>query len=160
MTFQEVSVCHYILHRSLFITVFTTLYCNFYSHSYVLLWTEHSDGQNFVLFTLVSPVLAQCLADLLLFSHSVKSNSLQTHGLQHARFSCPSLSPRVCSNSCPLNWWCHPTILSSVIPFSCLQSFPASGSFPVSQLFTSGGQSIRASALAQSFQWIFKVDLL
>ena len=62
---------------------------------------------------------------------------------------CPSLSPRVCSNSCPLNWWCHPTISSSVTPFSsCLQSFPASGSFPVSRLFTSGGQSIGASASA------------
>ena len=102
MTFQEVLVCHYILHRSLFITVFTTLYYNFYFHSYLLLWTEHSDGQNYVLFTLVSPVLAQCLAELLLFSHSVKSNSFQTHGLQHARLPYPSLSPGVCSNSCPL----------------------------------------------------------
>ena len=70
-------------------------------------------------------------------------------GLQHARLSCPSLSPRVCSNSCPLSWWCHPTILSSVSPFSsCLQSFPASGSFPMSQFFVSGGQSIGASSSA------------
>ena len=75
------------------------------------------------------------------------SNSLQSHRLQHARLPCPSLSPGVCSNSCPLSQWCHPTISSSVAPFSsCLQSFPASGSFPVSQLFTSGGQSIGASA--------------
>ena len=149
MTFQEVLVCHYILHRSLFITVFTTLYYTFYFHSYLLLWTEHSDGQNYVLFTLVSPVLAQCLAELLLFSHSVKSNSLQTHGLQHARLPYPSLSPGVCSNSCPLNWWCHPTISSSVIPFSsCPPSFPASGSFPKGWLFTLGGQSIGASAPA------------
>ena len=149
MTFQEVLVCHYILHRSLFITVFTTLYYNFYFHSYLLLWTEHSDGQNYVLFTLVSPVLAQCLAELLLFSHSVKSNSFQTHGLQHARLPYPSLSPGVCSNSCPLNWWCHPTISSSVIPFSsCPPSFPASGSFPKGWLFTLGGQSIGASASA------------
>ena len=77
------------------------------------------------------------------------SNSLWPHGLQHARFPCPSLSPRVCSNSCPLSRWCHPTISSSVAPFSsCPQSFPASGSFPVSQFFTSSGQSIGASASA------------
>ena len=82
----------------------------------------------------------------LLFSHSVVSNSLRPCGLQHARLSCPSLSPKVCSNSCPLSWWCHPTISSSVtLSFSCLQSFPASGSFPMSQLFASGGQSIGAS---------------
>ena len=71
------------------------------------------------------------------------SNSLQPHGLQHARSPCPSPNPRVYSNSCPLNWWCHPTISSSVVPFSsCLQSFPVSGSFPMSQFFTSGGQNI------------------
>ena len=74
------------------------------------------------------------------------SDSLQPHGLQHARLSCPSPSPRDCSKSCPLSQWCHPTISSSVVPFSCLQSFPASGSFPMSQFFTSGGQSIGASA--------------
>ena len=75
----------------------------------------------------------------MLFSCSVVSDSLQPQGLQNARLPCPSLSPRVCSNSCPLSWWCHPTILSSVVPFSpCLQSFPASGSFPMSQFFTSG----------------------
>ena len=86
---------------------------------------------------------------LLLFSYSVVSDSLRPHGLQHARPPCPSLSPGVCSNSCPLSQWCHPTISSSVIPFSSrLQSFPASGSFPVSQLFTSGGHSIRAWASA------------
>ena len=72
---------------------------------------------------------------------------LQIHGLQHARLPCPSPSPRACSNSYPLSWWCHPTISSSVVPFSsCLQSFPASGSFQMSQLFTSGGQSIVVSA--------------
>ena len=74
--------------------------------------------------------------------------TLQLHGLQHTRLLCPSPSPRVCSNSCPLSWWRHPTISSSVIPFSCLQSFPTSGSFPVNQLFSSGGQSIGASASA------------
>ena len=77
------------------------------------------------------------------------SDCLPPHGLQHARLCCPSPSPRVCSNSCLLSRWCHPTISSSVAPFSsCLQSFPASGSFPVSQLFASGGQSIGASASA------------
>ena len=76
------------------------------------------------------------------------SSSLWPHGLQHVRPLCPSLSPAVCSSSCPLSQWCLPTILSSVIPFSCLQYFPASGSFPKSQLFISGGQSIGASASA------------
>ena len=83
------------------------------------------------------------------FSHSVMPNSLQPNGLQHVRLPCPSPTPRVCSNSCPLSRWCHRTISSSVFPFSShLQSFPASRSFPVSQCFTSGGQRIRASASA------------
>ena len=73
---------------------------------------------------------------------------LWSHGLQHARLPCPSPSPGACSNSCPLSQWCHPTISSSVIPFSCLQSLPASGSFHPSQFFPSGGQSIGVSALA------------
>ena len=85
---------------------------------------------------------------LLLLSHSVVSNSLHFQGLQHTRLACSSPSPRACSSSCPLSQWCHPTISSSVVPFSCLQSFPASGSFPRSQFFVSGGQSIGASALA------------
>ena len=77
------------------------------------------------------------------------SDSLRPHGLHHARLPCSSLSPGVCSNSCPLTRWCHPTISSSVAPFSsCPQPFPASESFPVSQLFTSGGQSTGASASA------------
>ena len=81
------------------------------------------------------------------FSSSVMPDSLRSHGLQHARLPCPSPTPRACSNSCPSSWWCHPTISSSVIPFSsCLQSFPASGSFPMSQFFTSGDQRIGASA--------------
>ena len=80
-------------------------------------------------------------------SCSVVSDSLQPHGLQHARLPCPSPTPVDCSNSCPSNQWCHPTISSSVVPFFfCLQPFPSSGSFPVSQFFVSGGQSIRASA--------------
>jgi len=80
------------------------------------------------------------------FSHSAVSDFLQPHGQQHARPSCPSPTPRVYPNSCPLSWWCHPTISSSVIPFSsCLQSFPASGSFPMSQFFASGGERIGVS---------------
>ena len=85
----------------------------------------------------------------LLSSRSVVSDSSWPHGLQHTRLPYPSLSPRVCSNSCPLSWWCHPTISSSVTPFSsCPQSFPVPGSCPVSRLFTSGGQSSGASASA------------
>ena len=80
---------------------------------------------------------------------SVMSDSLQSHELQHARPPCPSPSPWVCSNSCPLSWWFHPTISSSVASFSsCPQPSPASGSFPMSQLFTTGSQSIEASASA------------
>ena len=83
------------------------------------------------------------------FSRSVMSDSLWPHGLQHARPPCPTPTPGVYSNSCPFSQWCHPTISSSVVPFSsCLQSFPASGSFQVSQFFTSGGQSIGVSASA------------
>ena len=79
------------------------------------------------------------------FSCSVMSDSLWPHGLQHSRLPC-LWAPGACSNSCPLSWWCQPTISSSVVPFSsCLQSFPASGSFPMSQFFTSGGQSIGVS---------------
>ena len=83
------------------------------------------------------------------FSRSVMSDSLQPHELQHARPPCPSPSPSIHSNSCPLSQWYHPAISSSVVPFSsCPQSLPASGSFPMSQLFASGGQSIGFSALA------------
>ena len=83
------------------------------------------------------------------FSHSVVSNSVQPHGMQHTRTPCPSPTPRIYPNSCPLSWWCHPTISSSVVPSSSSpQSFPASGSFQMSQLFTSGGQSIGVSASA------------
>ena len=92
----------------------------------------------------------------MLFSHSVMPDSLRPHGLQHTRLPCPSLSPRVCSNSCPLIQWCHPTIASSIAPFSsCPQSFPAWRSFPVSQLFASGGQSIGASASA----WVLPMNI-
>ena len=82
-------------------------------------------------------------------SCSVMSDYLRPHGLQHTRLPCPSLTPGAYSNSCPLSWWCHPTISSSVIPFSsCLQSCPTSGPFQMSQFFTSGGQSFGVSASA------------
>ena len=82
------------------------------------------------------------------FSHSVMSNSLWPHGLQHTRLPCPSPTPKAYSNSCPSHQWCDPTISSFVVPFSCLQSFPATGSFPMSQIFASGGQSIGVSVSA------------
>ena len=75
----------------------------------------------------------------------VVSNSLWPHGLQHARLPCPSLSPRVCLHSCPLSWWCHPFNSSSVVPFSCPQSFLELGSSPMSRLFVSGDQSIASA---------------
>ena len=82
------------------------------------------------------------------FSRLVMSDSLQPQGLQHDRLPHPSLTPRACSDSCPQSWWCHPSISSSVVPTSCLQSFPASGFLPINQLFTSGAQSIEASIWA------------
>ena len=83
------------------------------------------------------------------FSHSVVPDSLRPHESQHARTPCPSPTPRVHPNSCASSWWCHPAILSSGVPFSsCPQSLPESGSFPMSQLFAWGGQSIGASASA------------
>ena len=86
------------------------------------------------------------------FSHSVISSSLQPHGLLHARLPSPPPTPEACSNSCPLSQWFHPTISFSVVPFSsCLQSFPASESFPMSQFFISGGQSIGVSASTSVF---------
>ena len=86
--------------------------------------------------------------DSVQFSHSVMSDTLWTHGLQHARLPSSSSTPGACWNSCSSSRWCHPTISSSVIPFSCLQSFPVSGSFKMSQFFASGGQSIGVSASA------------
>ena len=107
------------------------------------------------------------------FSHSVVSDSLRPHEVQHTRLPCPSPTPRVYSNPCPLSRWRHPTISSSVVPCSsCLQSSPASGSFPMTQFFASGGQSIGVSAstsvLPMNIQdwfplgwtgWIFLFDL-
>ena len=91
----------------------------------------------------------ECKLSSVQFSCSVMSNSLWPHGLQHTTPPCLSPTPVVYSNSCPLSQWCHPTISSSVIPFSsCLQSFPASGSFQMSQFFISGGQRIGVSSSA------------
>ena len=92
------------------------------------------------------------------FSDSVVSDSLQPHQSHHSRLPCPLPTPGVYSNSCPLSWWCHPAISSSVVPFSSWpQSLPASGSFPMSQLFTWGGQSIGVSASA-SVLWMKTQD--
>ena len=98
------------------------------------------------------------------FSPAVVSDSFRPHSLQHARLACPSPTIRACSNSCPLSWWCHPTISSSIVPFFfCLQPFPASGSFPMSQFFTSGDKSIgvsaSASVLPMTIQDWFPLDL-
>ena len=105
----------------------------------------------------LKPLSVTMFADLL-FSHSVMSNSLRPRGLQHTRFPCPSPSPEICSNSCPLSQWCHPTI----VPFSsCLQSFPTSRSFLMSWLVTSGDRSIGASAsvLPVNIQGWFPLEL-
>ena len=110
----------------------------------------------------ISPWEVFIISPSVRFSCSVVSDSLWTHGLQHARLPCPSLTPRACSNSSPSSLWCHPTILSSIVPFSsCLKSFPASGSFPMSQFFATGGQSIAASAsvLPMSIQDWFPLGL-
>ena len=109
-------------------------------------WTQLSDFHfrvlNFKLYRSIAGILERTQLSSVWFSHSVMSDSLWPHEPQHARPPCPSPSPRVHTNLCPLSRWCHPTILSSVIPFSsCPQSFPASGSFQMSQLFPSGGQS-------------------
>ena len=95
------------------------------------------------------------------FSHSVVSDSLWPHERQHTRPPCPSPTPGVYSNSCPLSQWWYSTISSSVVPFSsCPQSCPASGFFQLSQLFASGGQSTGVQLQHQSFQWIFRTDFL
>ena len=108
-----------------------------------------AEGMVWEVRSLVWEVRSYMLHSSVQLSHSVVSDSLQPHGLQHARPPCPSPTPRVYSNSCPSSWWCHPIISSSVVPFSsCLQSFPASGSFQMSQFFASGGQNIRVSASA------------
>jgi len=124
---------------------------------YWILWfmTRNKGESSMTDYIKITSLLSVCLLFtynwhvLLLFSRSVISDTLQPHGLQHTRLPGPSLSPRVYSTSRPWSWWCHLTISSSVAPFSsCPQSFPASVSFPMSQLSASGGQSIAASASA------------
>ena len=108
---------------------------HFLSHSLLLIVSPHGGRGERALWALFS----------VQFSRSVMSDSLWPHGLQHTRPPCPSPTPRAYTNSCPSSQWCHPTISSSVIPFSsCFQSFLASGSFQMSQLFASGGQSIKS----------------
>ena len=85
------------------------------------------------------------------------ADSLRPHRLQHTRLPCPSLSPRVSSNSCPMSWWCYPTISYSAAPFSCPYSFPAPGSFPVDWFFASGGQSIGSSTSVSVLKWTFRL---
>ena len=117
-------------------------------------WTTSLSLFTYAVSLIKSPSTVQVLSSwksalcwvLLLLSCQAVSNSLQPHGLQHTRPPCPSPTARIYSNSCPLSHWCHPTISSSVAPFSCLQSFPASWSFPVSGLFASGSQRIGALA--------------
>ena len=102
-------------------------------------WFSPTGGEAFLLLSILFVSFCYTVTQV--------SDSLRPHGLQHTRLSCPSLSPGVYSNSCPLSRWCHSTISSSVVPFSsCLQSFPASGSSPMSQFFASGGQSTGVSA--------------
>ena len=104
--------------------------------------------------SILSPLLSK--GPIAQFSHSVMSNSLPPHGLQHTRPPCPSSTPGVDSNSCLLSWWCHPAISSSVVPFSsCCQSFSASGSFQMSQFLALGGQSIEVSASA----WVLPMNI-
>ena len=98
---------------------------------------------------------------LLFFICSIVSDSLQPHGLQHARFPCSSPSPGACSNSCPLSQWCHPTILSSVIPFSsCLQYFPASGFYQWVGSLQQMAKVLELPPQHQFLQWIFRIDFL
>ena len=143
-------------HTYIFIFVFIHIYALFFFFSSV----------QFSLSVVKGPTLSKCrppswcsqhsssdqqraIISSVQFSHSAVSDSLQPHEPQHARPPCPSPTPGVHPNPCPLSWWCHPTISSSVVPFSsCPQSFPASGSFPMSQFFSSGGQSIGVSASA------------
>ena len=119
----------------------------------------------FLFHLLCCPLLIICSLFLLLFSHWVTSDSLWPHWLKHSRLSCLSFSPRVCTNSCPLSQWLYLIIASSAtLFFFCLQAFQASGSFPVSQLFASDGQSIGASAsekvLHMSIQSWFHLRLI
>ena len=120
--------------------------CKLIHHSLYVYYISYINTSQFLIFQFSS-------------GHSVISNLLRPHGLQHSRLPCPSPPPRACSNSCPSSWWCHATISFSNIPFSsCLQSFPASGSFPGSQFFASGGRSMVAAASALQNTWVHKLS--
>ena len=133
------SCCKSLSFRRRFILMFLSLMC-------FIIWSK-------------SLLLMRCFS--VHFSCSVVSDSPRPRESQYVRPHCPSQTPGVHSNSCPSSQWCHPAILSSEVPFSsCLQSLPASGSFPMSQLFAWGGQSSGVSASASSFQWTPRTDLL
>ena len=145
--------------KDLVFICFTIKFCcilNLTSTSTVLIWKNflyERESENLLLFP---PTLHSVQ-----FSHSVVSDSLWPHYLQHTRPPCPSPTPGVYSNSCPSSRWCHPAISSSVVPFSSYpQSLPASGSFPVSQLFWWGGQVLEFQLQHQYFQWTPRTDLL
>ena len=128
-----------------------------FGYTTLLLWTGY----------LITPILVIFITEWVFrlnsvqFSCSVMSNSLQPHESQHSRPPCPSPTPGVHSNPHPSSQWCHLTISSSVIHFSCCpQSFPASGSFPISQMFTSGGQVLEFQLQHHSFHWTPRTDLL
>ena len=131
--------------------------------NFIHVWQRKLLVKKTVHLSLTFPRSGSLMSQSVQFSCSVMSDCLGSHGLQHDRPPCPSQIPGVCSNSRPLSWWWHPTISSSVIPFSsCFQSFPASVSFPKSQLFASGGQSIGApaSVLPMNIQgWRFPLGL-
>ena len=151
-TWISFGILHFVLHRSaflFFLNISLSYYCSF-------IMSPLPDSIHLpILFFFVialAIIIIQSLSHVWLFG---------PHGLQHARLPFPSPSPGACSDSCSLNQWLHPTILSSVIPFSsCLQSFPASWSFLMSWLFTSGGQSIGTSASASVLLRIFRIDFL
>ena len=139
----------------LFFGIFIILRIHFFEFSKLLVQVLlkylffHLKALHYVKTSLIVPEYLGVKHHSVQFSHSVVSDSLQPRGLQHARPPCPSPTPRVYSNLCPLSRWCHPTILFSVIPFSShLQSFPTLGYFLMSQFFASGGQSIGVSASA------------
>ena len=123
--------------------------------------TQHNEQVEFEIKNMILCTLLSLKVKSVQFSHSVMSNSLQPRGLQHARSPCPSSTPGVYSSSCPLSWWCHLTISFSVVPFSsCLQSFPASGSFQMSQFLASVAEVLEFQLQHQSFQWVSRVDFL
>ena len=147
LNIKLVVVWHYLINWNLFSTYLKYFTIGIKNNKSLIInqknvyYFNESNGIYLLFHFWVNPSSAQ-------FSCSVVSNSLQSHGLQHARLPCPSPTTRIYSNSCPLSHWCHPTISSSIVPFSSLlQSCPASGSFQMSQFFTSGGQSTGVSAL-------------